>query len=281
MSVIYSATSAKYLRDIFRITNTRENQENVSKRKRKSLKKLYNNDTSKFEPIPENREHLINCLMPMVVKLTNQRIKTYGLPNEFSDVLSAGFQGAIIATDLYIEKSKTEVQPAKLSTYAYSYIIKYINEYMYKNQSILSFGPTKGREVREKQIYRGNSIGTSQNSDFKEEYFETSGEANLMTIDEYDNSSELSEQYSYKLFNCLSTEEKKMLFMFFGIGYERSIEIKQIASNLSLTSSVVENIIQQSIEKLKNVFRKEEQHLIFEVLLKTDFENSSNWKRLL
>lgn len=279
MSVIYTKEGAKYLNEITKIMSTPVDG-SKKKRRAKNYEKLYKNDTSFFEPIPENREHLINCLMPLVVRLSTQRIKTYGLNYELSDVLSAGFQGAILATDIYIEKSKKEKQPAKLSTYAYSYILKYINEFLYKNQSILSFGPTKGREVREKQIYRGNAIGTGTgNNDFKEEYFETSGEIHLMTVEEHDCSDELSDELSFRLFNCLSSTEKQSLFMFFGIGYSQQFTIKQIASKIGSNVLSVEKSLEESINKMRDVFQKTEHQQVYEILKASNLYESIHWKK--
>lgn len=274
MSVIYSDSSNKYIRDLSKVAKTLEDK--------KLKKRLYNNDTSKFEPIPENRTHLINCLIPMVIRICNNRIKTFGLPNELSDVLSSGIQGAIIATDIYIEKSKTEVQPAKLSTFAFSYIVKYINEYLYKNQSILSFGPTKDREIREYKVYEGNNrySGSESDKESTSEFFESSGELNLMIIDEYNNQNDLSENISIRMFKNLSYLDKKIVFMFFGIGLKKNYEIKEISKITKLDQELISTIISESITKMKSSFTKNESSEVLDILLSSDLTQVASWQKV-
>ena len=97
-----------------------------------SVEPLYRGNTDDFEPIPQNREHLLHTMVPMIYSIARRISGRFGDRIELDDCISSGMIGAALATDRYIQKSKTERQSAKLSSYAYSYIEKYINEHCVK-----------------------------------------------------------------------------------------------------------------------------------------------------
>lgn len=275
-------TTVKFFKEVKKLTNKPENPEhkNLTGKKLKAVPKLYTSDTSKFAPIEENREHLINTLLPMVMKLSKDRCTTYFSSRiEFDDCLSAGMQGAIIATDLYIEKSKVTEQPAKLSTYAYSYIIKYINEYIYSNTTSLSHGVTKGREAMSKQVLSGNK--TNESADFGSgEYFDTSNEPELQSMILQIDEKNITENLSKQMFSTLTYHEKTSLFMFFGISYERKYDINEIAKALNSTAYNIQSSIQLAFDKIRKIFSNiSDKSQIIDLLLSTDLTTSVHWQK--
>jgi DNA-directed RNA polymerase specialized sigma subunit len=120
----------------------------------------------------------------MVVNIAKGICKKYGYRVEYDDCISAGNMGAILATDIYIKKSKSAKQPAKLSTYAHSYITKYINEHCYNSATLLSHGPTKWYKAQEQTLMSGNSMLKDEGRAV--EYFDIANDASLMTINNVD-----------------------------------------------------------------------------------------------
>lgn len=256
MGLIYSEATRRFLNDLNKLSRIPHHESDAHLKRPSQLKgirRLYEADTSKFEPIPQNREHLIKTLMPMVVKIAKSICSKYNSKIEYDDCISSGMQGAIIATDLYIEKSAIEPQPAKLSTYAHSYIIKYVNEYCYSTNSILSHGPTKWAHAGKEHVLSGNEINhTFQNSG---EYFETSNDLNLMSHQNEDTILNQIDQraISSKLFKNLQPFDKRVIFLFFGIGTTSATELKpnEIAKILKCSVQAVQESIDSSIEMMK------------------------------
>ncbi len=282
MSVIYrETTTIKVYKEIEKITKQPENPEHkhLKGKKLKSVAKMFDGNTDKFEPIPENRDKLIKTLLPLVLKLAKARATTFNaLRIEFDDCISAGMQGAVIATDKYIENSKIQKQPAKLSTYAYSYIIKYINEYIYANTSSLSYGVTKGREANACKVLSGNKTNESAENG-SGEYFDTSSEKQLMSYLEIDENRLLRKKLTKSLFSCITLEEKTAIFMFFGINLSKQYTIEEIAKQLKTKQYAVEQLIQNSFTKIREKFQyvKDKSELIELLTSNIDADDSIDW----
>lgn len=282
MIVYNEKTTVRFLKEITNLHKITENpdEQNLRGRKAKLAKKLYNGDTSKFDPIQENRDHLIYTLAPLIIKLAKEKCgKTTTFRIEYDDLLQAGLEGAIVATDIYIERSKDEIQPAKLSTYAYTWIQKYINEYIYANTTTLSHGVTQGRAANACTVLAGNK--TNENADNGSgEYFETSNEVALMTTIELKPDESTIDNLSSQMFSVISKEQKTALFMFFGIGHEQKYDLKDIAKSLRTTMYKIEVLINDALTAIKSAFsgfgdKKE----LMEIFLSTDLSQSVHWQR--
>lgn len=282
MVIFKENTTVKLFKEVEKITKRTfyDSDKHLTGKKLKSVPKRYTGDTSAFEPIEANREHLINTLLPMVLKMAKDRSTTYVSARiEFDDCLSAGMQGAVIATDLYIEKSKVEKQPAKLSTYAYSYITKYINEYIYNNTTTLSHGVTKGREAMGFAVLAGNK--TNENTDNGAgEFFETSNDPALQSSIDLRPEKHLVDNLSQKMFRGVSNQEKTTIFMFFGINYERKYDMNEIALHLNTTVFVISQNIQNAFSLIqKNCSNITDKQELIDILLSSDLSSSAYWQK--
>jgi DNA-directed RNA polymerase specialized sigma subunit len=269
----------KFFQEVKKLTSKADPQfSNIRPSKLKKSQKFYNGDTNKFEPIPENREHLIHTLLPLVMSIAQERSKTfYTARIEFDDCIDAGMEGAIIATDLYIKKAETQVHTAKLSTFAHFYIMKYINKYIYASTSILSHGTTKGGEALACTVLSGNK--TNEDTDNgRGEFFETSNDEALMSTQAMVVDNKSIDDLSEMMFGQITKHEKIAIFMFFGIGSERKYEIREIATYLKTSAFNIEKMINDAIQKLRNVFSNDENKTdMFELFMNNDLTASVHW----
>ena len=110
---------------------------------RKQLSETEAYDTSQLEPIAENREKHLAIMMPMVINIARTTFQRYTKRIELEDCVQAGMIGALHAIDLYYERAKVRPHVSKLSTFAFFHIKKHVNEYCWKNNTLLSSETTK------------------------------------------------------------------------------------------------------------------------------------------
>lgn len=284
-TIIYSDCTRRFLAELDKQSKVAHNETDRHLRTTKQLKgvkRLYENDTSKFEPIYENREHLIKTLMPLVVKIAKNIAKRYGSRIEYDDCISSGLQGAIIATDRYIEKSAIEVQPAKLSTYAYAYIEKFVNEYCASVNTILSHGTTKWVDASSTYVMSGNQ--TYKEDGKSVEFFDIANDDNLTTLQhEVIADNETVDALSMQIFGSIKPIDKEILFMRFGVGSsnKEQLSIKDIADKLKCTQWYVETSIDSTIATLRELHSVNGFDAIIKQLSKSDLSSSVHWQRQL
>ena len=284
-TIIYSDSTRRFLQELdkqCRLTHNTNERHLRTPKQLKGVRRLYENDTSKFEPIHENRDHLIKTLMPMVVKIAKGIAAKYGSRIEYDDCVSSGLQGAIIATDKYIEKSAIEPQPAKLSTYAHSYIVKYINEYCASVNTILSHGTTKWVEASADYVMSGNQ--TYQEDGKAVEFFDIANDKNLTSVQkDVLSDDETVDAMSKKLFSMISPLDKEILFMSFGIGSvsNERLSVKDIAMKLDVTMHYVTSSIEQSVASLRALADAESSSIrnMVKTLIASDMSASKHWQR--
>ena len=282
MAVIYSQATQKFLQEVTQLSKVTHYASDAHKRTAVQLRgtrRLYEANTSKFEPTVENREHLIKTLMPMVIKLAKATAALFGGRIEYNDCISAGNQGAIIATDIYIRKSLIETQPAKLSTYAHSYITKYINEYCYSVNSILSHGPTKWQNASSERVMSGNQTYNEEGRSV--EFFDIANDSHLMITDKTDSITENVDDVSSILFKKLTVFDKEVIFLSFGIGSKDSNTMtpQQIAKSLGCTLAKVNASLSDSLEVMKHSIDSSQITEVIRTLRSTDLSLSTQWQR--
>lgn len=277
MAVQYSTSTIQFLKDLTSVSNKPHDPSKV--RTSKKYRKLYENDTSKFDPVPENREHLIHTLMPMVVKLAKGIAMKYNAKIEYDDCISAGMQGAIIATDIYIRKSAIAPQVAKLSTYAHSYIEKYIKEYCRSTNSLLSHGPTKWGHAAQKFVLSGNQQYGDEGR--KTEFFDISNDPSLQTLQKKPDVSQhiTVRKASSRLFGALTAPDKKILFMSFGVGSinTKSQSVQQIAKALKISSNDVKASLSKTMSNIRATLKEDEIESTLQLLNSTDLTKIPEW----
>lgn len=278
MSVIYTRTTQLFHKELQQQQKLTHNPEDMllKNKERKHVQKLYIGDTSKFEPTIENREHLIKSMLPMVLHLAKLHAKKYDHKIELNDCISSGLYGATIATDIYIRKSTTTVQPAKLSTYAHFYIKKYIIEYCRNNMTILSCGPTKVREALSIAVFEGNRQLNKENGN--SEFFDNCSDNAVLTEIEPTKMEEAS-YASEKLLQGLSTTQKNILVLAFGIATNdgQPLSSKQIAKKLNIRSSTIKPTLDETLQLLQNKFSNSDSINILDALRGISFTNIKHW----
>lgn len=260
MAVIYSKSTQQFIQELNRLTSIPHNKNDLrtkTKKELKSVRKLYESDTSKFEPIPENRTHLINSLMPMVVKIAKQHASKYNSKVEYNDCISSGLQGAIIATDIYIDKSSTEKQPAKLSTFAHFYITKYVLEYCREANSILSYGPTKWLHASKQIVMSGNETRKTEHK--SDELFNTINDAAMQSTQQSINDVQHSHfSLVNELCSNLHESDKTILRLAYGLNNTATqYTTKEIAHKLNVSIAEIEQSLRSSIELLKKIAKND------------------------
>lgn len=280
MSVIYSQSTYAFLTELTemsKITHDESDSHLKTRSKLKGIRRKFEADTSKFEPIPENRENLIKTLMPMVVRIAKTVAKRYGTRVEYNDCISAGMHGAIMGTDIYIERAKTFEHTAKLSTFAHSYITKYVNEHAYQFNSILSHGPTKWYQASSTHVMAGNQTYSDEGRSV--EFFDIANDANLMTVEDYEDVSEQVESATNELFQSLTLFDKQVLFLSFGIGSKNSkpLQPREIAKILNCTLAKVTETLQSAIISIQESVDTSRISDIVSTLKQKDLQSSLQW----
>jgi DNA-directed RNA polymerase sigma subunit (sigma70/sigma32) len=258
MALIYSNSTIQYLKELTAQTKRAKysSDKHLESSRTRDYRRLINYNTDDFEPVEENREILIKSLLPMVVKIAKGICRKYGARVEYDDCISAGNMGAVIATDIYIKKSKASKQPAKLSTYAHMYITKYVNDHCYCSTTLLSHGPTKWVKAQEQILMSGNSVLTDEGRSV--EFFDIANDEALMSINNVDLISFGETPLTKLLFSKLTVFDKEVIFLSFGIGTRDSEtkNIREISKILNCHSEKVRMSLESSISLMKNSLSK-------------------------
>lgn len=214
----------------------------------KELTKESGTDTSIYKPTPENREKLIHSLTPMVLNIARDFCSKQGSRVELNDCISYGFIGAIEATDKYIKNAVNGVNEAKLSTYAYSWIMKRIENYSKNIIPVVSVGIRSFQQyIEDTKVINGNdSINDSNGS---AEMFEILSDENLI---EEQNIEHIDKNNMFiKLLEGLTHLERCIVLMKFGIGYESKMNFKDISDSIDKSLLVTKELYRIGIEKIK------------------------------
>ena len=173
------------------------------------------------------------------VFLTASKYKGKGVP--LPDLISEGNMGLIKA----IEKFDVE-KGVKFISYAVWWIRNSIQEYIKKQQSILS---------HEKDDDELNcKINISSFKDYEEDEFVTVGD----TIEDDDSYSETidrsikSIEVVNKILEKLDNRERYIVKRYYGIGAEKEMNLEEIGNELGITKERVRQIKRKSMDKLRS-----------------------------
>lgn len=210
----------------------------------------------KFTKSKANRDKLIISCLPMVVSLAKRFIGKAKSGVYMDDLIQAGNLGLIMAADRYI---KTPVpvgkKEAKFSTMAYMWIFKYIQEEAYRHAT-----PFGGESARNAYLAANLTQTLEQRAkkdgdEFTNDTWDDASMNKLLDLKEFaivsDEVRAFREQ-SKKLFSVLSKEEKKILFMAYGISTPQNTIYSQreIAKMLGMSEATVSRSIAASLRKL-------------------------------
>ena len=210
----------------------------------------------KFTKCKANRDKLIISCLPMVVSLAKRFIGKAKSGVYMDDLIQAGNLGLIMAADRYI---KTPIpagkKEAKFSTMAYMWIFKYIQEEAYRHAT-----PFGGESARNAYLAANLTQTLEQRAkkdgdEFTNDTWDDASMNKLIDLKEFvivsDEVRAFREQ-SKKLFSVLSKEEKKILFMAYGISTPQNTiySQKEIAKILGMSEATVSRSIAASLRKL-------------------------------
>lgn len=235
MAVEYTTTVTKYYQRI--------------KKLQKDKVSFNSND---HEVTRENRDNLLNSLLPIIMNLARKKAdENSNSVISFEDIIQAGMHGALIAIDKYIVKTENDgPQPAKLSTFAYPWIQKYISEYCKINYSSVSYNLSQTYDILENtNICSGNDLAPDGEGS---ELFDSLGHANLIDNNHDYEGNNMVIKASKELFEGLKLRQKQILFMSFGIGVASPMNNNNIAKTLRMKPSEVKEELDNGLNILRN-----------------------------
>lgn len=215
----------------------------------------------KFTKSRANRDKLIISCLPMVVNMAKRFIGRAKSGVYMDDLIQAGNLGLVIAADKYV---KTPVpvgkKEAKFSTIAYMWIFKYIREEAFRQST-----PFGGDSVRyaEAAMNTTNTLAQKFNKDgedFDNDTWDDASMNKLLDIKEFNIVSDEVKAFrdsSKKLFSVLSKEEKRILFMAYGIDTPNNVVYsqKEIAKITGKSEPTISRMIASCLRKLSYTTR--------------------------
>lgn len=210
----------------------------------------------KFTKSKANRDKLIISCLPMVVALAKRMIGKAKSGVYMDDLIQAGNLGLIMAADRYINTPiPAGKKEAKFSTLAYMWIFKYIQEEAYRHAT-----PFGGESAR--NAYLATQLTTTleqkarkDGEEFTNDTWDDASMNKLIDLRDFAIVSDEVKSFrknSEKLFSVLSKEEKKILFLAYGISTPQNTIYSQreIAKMLGMTDASVSRSIASSLRKL-------------------------------
>lgn len=227
------------------------------KKKMSKIAGKYGNDL-KFTKSKANRDKLIISCLPMVVAMAKRYIGGAKSGVHMDDLIQAGNLGLIVAADRYINTPVPQgTREAKFSTMAYMWILKYVSDEAYRQST-----PFGGESARNAWLATKNTSLLKQKGEDKKEGGEftndTWDDATMNKLADFKELTIAEDEIksfraaSKKLFSVLSKEDKKILFMAYGIDTPNNIVYSQeeIAKMLGISKSTVYRTLSSSLRKL-------------------------------
>lgn len=204
-----------------------------------------------------NRDKLIVSVLPMVMAMARKYHNVARGNVLLDDLIQAGNLGACVAADRFvntpIKKGKKE---AKFSTVAYMWIFKYIRDEAWAGATVFGGSSKKAAfdAAQHTQTLR-DTMTTGDGEEFSNNIWDDAAMNKLMNVKDMTIASEDVKEFrnsSKKLFSILSKEEKRILFMAYGIDTPDNIVYaqKEIAKKLGLSESKVSRMIAAALRKL-------------------------------
>lgn len=231
---------------------------------RRELKKIvgsYNMDV-KLQVIPENRDKLIVSCLPMVLMLAAKTLPKCRGTVYMDDLVQAGNLGLILGVDnalkTPVHKEAINKNKAKLSTYLYFWIRKYMYIEAFRNSMGFS-GTIADKEAANKYATvvlskHRNSDGDEMTNDLHDvdkEIMKSNDFKDLLVVE--DEARKFQDQ-SKKMFSILSPKEKKILFMAYGIDTPNEViySMTEIGKQLGMPTSNVSRTMKNILWKLQH-----------------------------
>lgn len=268
MSVQYTDNFLAFKRDLNRIPNKSYVGNQLDK------------DTAiNFVTNEDNRDRLILSVIPMVESLARQYANVTPARIEFEDLLQAGTIGSIIAADRWLTTPVDAriSKNAKFSTMSYSWILKYIKEYIAGSMSILSHGVTKSYDAALSTVSSGDAC-ISNSDDNNTTLFDMI--SNTSGIDDAETKEQLVflSDLSKKMFSSLTLKEKRIIFAYFGIDREKPLHLDEIGQQLNISKSATFLIVNECIRKMSEIVKSTELVSYAAFMFGADLSMLEEWK---
>lgn len=225
------------------------------KKKMTAIANKYDFDL-KFTKAKGNRDKLIISCLPMVIAIARRFIGKAKSGVYMDDLIQAGNLGLCVAADKYLNTPiPVGKKEAKFSTVAYMWIFKYVQEEAYRMAT--PFGGESARNAYLATQYT-NTIEQRVSKDgdeFTNDTWDDASMNKLLDIKEFTIASDEVKAFreqSKKLFSVLSKEEKRMLFLAYGIDTPSNqiMTNKEIAKIMGVSESTVSRTIAACLRKL-------------------------------
>lgn len=253
--------SPEYVEIFKQYTETENKAEQVMlKRKMVKMAKQLQNEWG-FKKSAANRDKLILSVLPMVMAMARRFYGSARGNISLEDLIQSGNLGACIAADKYISTPiKTGQREAKFSTVAYMWIYKYISDEAYTQATVFGGDSKKAAYDAAKLTTTMRDKITKDGEEFSNDVWDDNAMNKLMDIKEMTIASEDAAEFrkaSKKLFSVLSKEEKRILFMAYGIDTPNNVVYTQVelSSKFGLSKSKVSRLIASALRKLSYTTR--------------------------
>lgn len=208
-----------------------------------------------------NRDKLIMSVLPMVMAMARKYFANAKGNIQLEDLIQAGNLGACVAADKYVSTNVKQGQKeAKFSTMAYMWIYKYITDEAWTQATVFGGDSKKAAYDAAHLTTTLKDKITKDGEEFSNDVWDDSVMNKLMDVKEMTIASEDAKQFrdsSKKLFAVLSKEEKRILFMAYGIDTPNNIVYSQreIGKQLGLSDVKVSRMIASCLRKLSYTTR--------------------------
>lgn len=210
----------------------------------------------KFTKSKANRDKLIISCLPMVVNMAKRFIGRAKGGVYMDDLIQAGNLGLVIAADKYINTPvPVGKKEAKFSTIAYMWVYKFVREEMFKLSTPFGGASVRGAEAAMKNANVFAQKFSKDGEDFDNDTWDDSTMNKLLDLKEFKIVSDEVKAFresSKKLFSVLSKEEKRILFMAYGIDTPNNVVYsqKEIAKMLGTSEPTISRRIASCLRKL-------------------------------
>lgn len=234
-------------------------QRQLYRKKLKAIADSYEHDF-KFKRIPANREKIIIMCLPMVLDLAKRYLPMCRGNIYMEDLVQAGNLGCIIGVDNILNASvddKVKYEKVKISSYVYFWIKKYI---LMEAFGSTGFGGTQRDKVEATKyaqvvVNHGDESGDDYPNDLWDvdrKVMKTNDFKDLVMIE---NEVRKFKDFSKKMFGILSSRDKKLLFMAYGIDTPNGVVYTQeeLAKEFGETRGIVKRRLENIMWKLKRV----------------------------
>lgn len=209
--------------------------------------------TYKFEKTLGNRNALVKSVMKMAFDIARRVAYRTGARAELNDIIQAANMGAIRAADEYLAtpvQSEYKKKLAKFSTYAYPWITKYAREGAAEMEALMT-SPINKRHEQTGLFRSGDDLawdGDKETTVFNTGKLKQMHET-MVAAAEFEDLKKAAKS----LFSRLSSVNRNVLFMSFGIGFDDPMTVREISAHLGIAMGSVTKFKNDALNQLRQM----------------------------